>query len=106
MKIKYINPGCKREKKLVFIDEEDCINNKIVSIMKQNGINCFNTEYSDKKISEYLYKLILSKTDDEQYDLPEGSGFIRLNGKTEFVSKELCDEKEIPDIKGVINTSL
>ena len=35
---------------------------------------------------------MLSKSDSEVYDLPERSGFHKLNGKYCFVTKEYCEE--------------
>ncbi len=94
--INYINANHIIQNKIVYINKEDCINNHIVEALKKKGICCFNTEFSQKKISEYLYKLILSKAGEEVYDLPEYNGFNRLNEKYCFVTKEYCEENNYP----------
>ena len=80
----------------MYADAEDCKNNRLADVLMENGICCFNSDISKKKISEYLYKLILSKSGSEVYDLPEGSGFQELNGKYCFVTKEYCEENNYP----------
>ncbi len=72
------------------------MNNHLVEVLKQNGICCFSTDFSQKKISEYLYKLVLAKSGNEVYDLPECSGFSELNGKYCFITKEYCEENNYP----------
>ena len=42
--IDYINADNIRQNKVVFIDKEDCVNNHLVEVLKQNGICCFNTD--------------------------------------------------------------
>lgn len=93
--IDYINAD-DRQNKIVFVDKEDCISNRLVGILKQNGICCFNTDFSQKKISEYLYKLVLAKSGNEVYDLPEYSSFNELDGKYCFVTREYCEENNYP----------
>lgn len=98
LNIDYMNADIIRRKKNVFVDKEDCISNRLVEVLKQNGICCFNTDFSQKKISEYLYKLVLAKSGNEVYDLPEYNGFNRLNGKYCFVTKEYCKKNNYPVI--------
>ncbi len=98
LSIDYMNADIIRHKKNIFVDKEDCISNHLVEVLKQNGICCFNTDFSQKKISEYLYKLLLSKLGNEVYDLPECSGFSELNGKYCFITKEYCEENNYPVI--------
>lgn len=94
--IVYMNLNNIRHNVTVFVDKEDCINNRLVAVLKQNGICCFDTDFSQKKISEYLYKLVLSKSGNRVYDLPEYNGFQELNGKYCFVTKEYCEENNYP----------
>lgn len=96
--IDYINANNIRQNKKVYIDAEDCVNNRLVDVLVENGIFCFNSDISKKKISEYLYKLVLSKSDSEVYDLPEKTGFQILNGKYCFVTKEYCEEHNYPEV--------
>ena len=96
LEINYINANNNRQTKIVFVDKEDCINNRLVEVLKQNGICCFNTDFSQKKISEYLYKLVLSKSGSQVYNLPECNGFQMLNGRYCFVTKEYCEESNYP----------
>ncbi|MDD6268520.1 MAG: hypothetical protein PUA84_00495, partial [Oscillospiraceae bacterium] len=96
--IDYINANNIRQNKKVYIDAEDCVNNRLVDVLVENGIFCFNSDISKKKISEYLYKLVLSKSDSEVYDLPEKTGFQILNGKYCFVTKEYCEENNYPEV--------
>lgn len=100
--IDYINANNIRQNKTVFVDKEDCINNRLVEVLKKNGICCFDTDFSQKKISEYLYKLVLSKSDNKVYDLPECGGFNILNEKICFVIKEYCKENNLPEVTGKI----
>lgn len=100
--IDYINANNIRQNKMVFADKEDCINNRLVEVLKKNGICCFDTDFSQKKISEYLYKLVLSKSDNKVYDLPEHGGFNILNEKICFVTKEYCKENNLPEVTGKI----
>ncbi len=100
LSIDYINVNNIKQSKTVFVDKEDCINNRLVAALKQNGICCFDTDFSQKKISEYLYKLILSKSENEVYDLPECNGFQELNGRYCFVTKEYCEENNYPVVTG------
>ena len=93
--IDYINADS-RQNKVVFVDKEDCISNRLVGVLKQDGICCFNTDFSQKKISEYLYKLVLAKSGNEVYDLPEYSGFNEIDGKYCFVTREYCKENNYP----------
>lgn len=93
--VDYINAD-NRQNKIVFVDKEDCINNRLVGALKQNGICCFNTDFSQKKISEYLYKLVLAKSGSEVYDLSEYSGFNKIDGKYCFVTREYCKENNYP----------
>lgn len=97
--IDYINADS-RQNKIVFVNKEDCINNRLVVALKQNGICCFNTDFSQKKTSEYLYKLVLAKSGSEVYDLPEYSGFNELDGKYCFVTREYCEENNYPVVTG------
>ena len=94
--IDYMNLNSIRQNMTVFVDKEDCINNRLVAVLKQNGICCFYTDFSQKKISEYLYKLILSKSGSKVYDLPEHNGFHILDGRYCFVTKEYCEENNYP----------
>lgn len=96
LSIDYMNVNNIKQSKTVFVDKEDCINNRLVAALKQNGICCFDTDFSPKKISEYLYKLILSKSENEVYDLPECNGFQELNGRYCFVTKEYCEKNNYP----------
>ena len=96
LNIDFINANNIRQNKTVYADAEDCKNNRLADVLMENGICCFNSDISKKKISEYLYKLILSKSGSEVYDLPEGSGFQELNGKYCFVTKEYCEENNYP----------
>lgn len=100
--IDYMNLNNIRQNMTVFVDKEDCINNRLVAVLKQNGICCFDTDFSQKKISEYLYKLVLSKSDNKVYDLPEYGGFNILNEKICFVTKEYCKENNLPEVTGRI----
>ncbi len=50
LSIDYMNADIIRHKKNVFVDKEDCISNRLVEVLKQNGICCFFTE-EDKRIS-------------------------------------------------------
>lgn len=95
--IDYINAD-NRQNKVVFVDKEDCISNRLVEVLKKNGICCFNTDFSQKKISEYLYKLVLAKSGNEVYDFPEYSGFNRLNGEYCFVTREYCEKNNYPSV--------
>jgi len=94
--IDYINADNIRQNKVVFVDKEDCISNRLVGVLKQNGICCFNTDFSQKKISEYLYKLVLARSGNEVYDLPEYSSFNEIDGKYCFVTREYCEENNYP----------
>lgn len=94
--IDYINANNVRQNKSVFVDKEDCINNCLVDALRENGICCFDTDISKKKISEYLYKIVLSKLCCEVYELPEDSGFHKLNGRYCFVTKEYCEKNNYP----------
>lgn len=94
--IGYMNLNNIRQNMTVFVDKEDCINNRLVAVLKQNGICCFDTDFSQKKISEYLYKLVLSKSGSKVYDLPEYNGFQKLDGRYCFVTKEYCEENNYP----------
>lgn len=96
--IDFINANNIRQNKKVYIDAEDCVNNRLVDVLVENSICCFNSDISKKKISEYLYKLVLSKSGSEVYDLPKGSGFHILNGKYCFVTKEYCEENNYPEV--------
>lgn len=94
--IDYMNLNNIRQNMTVFVDKEDCINNRLVAVLKQNGICCFDTDFSQRKISEYLYKLVLSKSGSKVYDLPECNGFQKLNGRYYFVTKEYCERNNYP----------
>lgn len=96
--VDYINANNIRQNKIVFVDKEDCINSRIVEVLKKEGIFCFSNDFSQKKISEYLYRLILSKTGNRIYNLPEYCGFNNLNEKLCFVSEEYCIKNKLPVI--------
>ena len=96
LEIYFINANEKRQHKEMFVDKEACEQGKVYSEFVNNGVHCFNTDMTHKKISEYMYKLILSKMDDREYQLPEASGFNIIDNKLYFVTKEYCEENGFP----------
>ena len=53
--IEYMDAEYYRQYQTVFLDKKDCTQGRIVQILKENGICCFNTSLSQKKISDYLH---------------------------------------------------
>ena len=53
--IEYMDAEYYRQYQTVLLDKKDCTQGRIVQILKENGICCFNTSLSQKKISDYLH---------------------------------------------------
>ena len=96
--IEYMDAEYYRQYQTVFLDKKDCTQGRIVQILKENGICCFNTSLSQKKISDYLYVRIQEKLQNEKHELPTHSGFQEIDDNYCFVTSEFCDKKELPKI--------
>lgn len=96
--IEYMDAEYYRQYQTVFLDKKDCTQGRIVQILKENGICCFNISLSQKKISDYLYVRIQEKLQNEKHELPTHSGFQEIDDNYCFVTSEFCDKKELPKI--------
>ena len=98
LELYYINANDIRQHKVLFIDKELCKQGKLYEELTRNDIHCFNADLSHKKISDYLYKLILSKMENGKFSMPQHHGFNILDNEVYFITSEFCTEKEFPII--------
>ena len=96
--VEYMDAEYHRQHQIVFLDKEDCTQGRIVQVFKKNGICCFNTSLSQKKISDYLYDRIQARLQNEKHELPTHSGFQEIDGSYCFVTSEYCDKEKLPRI--------
>ena len=96
--VEYMDAEYHKQHQIVFLDKEDCTQGRIVQVFKKNGICCFNTNLSQKKISDYLYDRIQARLQNEKHELPAHSGFQEIDGSYCFVTSEYCDKEKLPRI--------
>lgn len=85
--VEYMDAEYHKQHQIVFLDKEDCTQGRIVQVFKKNGICCFNTSLSQKKISDYLYDRIQARLQNEKHELPTHSGFQEIDGSYCFVTR-------------------
>lgn len=96
LEIYYLNAIDDRKHKEIYVDKGACSQGKLYDEFLKNEVHCFNTNLTHKMISEYMYKLILSKMDDKKYCFPKSLGFSYIDNKLTFVTNEYCQENGYP----------
>lgn len=98
VELSYIDAKNNRLETFFFVNKSACKEGKLYNEFVKQGITCFNTDLTNKKISEYLYELILSKMDGEEEYFPWRCGFDFFCEKIYFVTSEFCERSGYPPV--------
>ncbi|MGN1085440.1 MAG: AAA family ATPase [Porcipelethomonas sp.] len=102
----YLDKSGNRQSKMVVISLKACQKSCIVSELNAQDIFSFETGFSRKKISDYIYELLRRKAA-KGYPLPHNTGWYTVNNRYIFVSAESCKYEHIPaDVKESFDTHL